>query len=110
MRRVHKEGTRHFLVGELRQASVSHLVDDQTGETIGTLAAAMSSMYDSSSRNFFTCDGGVTFYAVSYDPRLNGIAMLVSDDFGTNTAMVASLRLPLGEWTVTADAKRLRPE
>ena len=102
MRRVHKEGTPHFLVGELRQASVSHLVDDQTGETIGTLAAAMSSMYDSSSRNFFTCDGGVTFHAVSYDPRLNGIAMLVSDDVETNTARLASLRLALGKWTEAA--------
>jgi hypothetical protein len=102
MRRVHKESTCHFLVGELRLASASRLVDDQTAETVGILAAAMSSMYDSTSRNFLTCDGGATFHAVSYNLTPNGIAMLVNENLETNAERIASLQLALEKWAEAA--------
>ena len=99
---VHKERERHFLLGELHPASVSQLVDDHTDEIIGIMAAAKTNMYDSSSRNFFTSNGGATFHAVSWDLGINGISLVVNEDAEADATKVASLRLALQKFLEAA--------
>lgn len=99
MRWVHKEHTQNFLLGELRLAFVSRLVDDETGEAVGLVAAAMTSPYDSLSlRNFFTNDSGTTFHATSYRVTPRGIVMLVNENAEMGSDRVESLRLALEKW------------
>lgn len=56
MFRAHKEDARVFLLSELCYASISRLVEDETGNTVGILASAMSRRNDLSTPNYFSTD------------------------------------------------------
>lgn len=96
---VHKQDTRHFLIGELRLAFASRLVSDDTGETVGTVVAASPTMYDHSLPDYFTANGGASFHRISYWMTPYAVRMDIAERAETDETYKSALRLAVAKWS-----------